>query len=810
MHNLLQDVHFGLRILRKSPGFALVAITTLALGIGANSVMFGAVHAFLLRPFTFREPDRLVTVWEKNPRFEGFVAERVHACLKNYLEWRSQATVFQDMAAYEDGSIALTGVPKPQQLEAEKVSPNFFDMLGVRALQGVTFAGDDGTPGKDHLVVLSHEFYVEHFGRNTNMAEKYIELNGQSYSIIGVLPSSFKLPARWAGLSSIKPQIFLPLNVSPHQSGSALNKRSLLVFARLKPGVTLERAGSEMNVIGKRLQEKYPALNEGFGVNVFSLRAEDMRPDLQLGLLVLQGFVGLVLLITCANLANLLMARAAGREKELAVRSALGASRGRIIGQIMVESAVLSVCGGGAGLLLANWGMLALNRFTPQNVLGTHELSVDFSVFAFTFAMVAFAALLFGIIPALSASRPNINESLTRNSRAVAGGSGKIRSALVVMEVAVSVLLVAGAGLMLRSLLALHKVNLGFDPDHVLTASIKLPPEKYSNPEQIRALCSQLLENAKAIPGVESIALASYLPMDDVWETSFTLEDRPESDTQYLIADYSYVSEDYFSTLRTPILRGRAFTRQEAEQAVPNVAIVNESMARKFWPNQDPLGKVILLDYKHHPHVIVGVVADFRQIAPNVPSHTEMFFPGRSIGDPSILLRTAGDPEKLAHVLTAQVLSIDKGLPVNKIRSLMQLVADSTSEQRFGASLMIAFAALALVLASVGLYGVLAYLVSQRTAEIGIRMALGAERIVVLRMVLRQGLFLALTGVLIGIGAALATTHVMSGLLFGVTARDPLTFVATSVILILVATIATFAPAWRATRVDPMVALRYE
>jgi putative ABC transport system permease protein len=561
-------------------------------------------------------------------------------------------------------------------------------------------------------------------------------------------------------------------------------------------------------VIGKRLEQKYPGLNQGFGISVFSLKAEDIRPALQLGLLVLQGFVGLVLLIACANLASLLLARAADRGKEIAVRSALGATRSRLIRQVLGESILLSLCGGVAGLVLAYWGMMALNCFTPQKVLGSHELTVDFSVFGFTFAVIVLAALLFGMFPALACSRPNINETLARNSRATTRGSGKLRSVLAVMEVSVAVLLVAGAGLMVRSLLALYKVNPGFDPDHVITASISLPPQKYSTPVAVRAFCAQLLDKAGAIPGVESAALASYVPMDDVWETTFQLEDRqgkPGSD--YMFVDYSRVSENYFATLRMPIVRGRGFTRQETERGGPGVLIVNDSMARKYWPNQDALGKVILTPDRN---VIVGIVADSRQLAPDLPPEPEMFFPDRNPGNPSILLRTTGAPAQLAAALTAQVLSIDKDLPVNKIRPLAEVVADTTSSQRFGASLMIAFALLALILASVGLYGVLAYLVSLQTPEIGIRMALGAQRAEVRRMVLRHGLSLALSGVLIGTIAALAASRVMSSLLFGITAHDAPTFLVTAGILLIVAMIATCVPAWRATRVDPMVALRYE
>ena len=813
MHTLIQDVRFAWRTLRKSPGFASIAIATLALGIGVNSVMFGAVNAFLLRPFPFHDPDRLVMVWEKNPKLEGFLAERVPTCLKNYFDWGAQAKSLASLAAYQDASFALTGVAKPEQLPTEKTSPSFFDLLGVTPAQGRTFSGDEGVAGKDRLVVLTYEFYEKHFGAGATAVGRDIELDSQHYSVIGVLPRSFKLPGAWGGLDTKKPQLFVPLNTSAHQPDEVLTGRNLFVFARLKPGVKLESAKAEMDVVAKRLEQKYPELDQFFGANVFSLRTEDVDADLRLGLLVLQGFVGLVLLIACSNMANLLLARAAGREKEMAVRSALGASRGRIVRQILAESMVLSLAGGLAGFILARWGLLALNRLTPEDVLGAHELTLDFRVFAFTFVVVGFAGLVFGIAPALYSSRQNISATLTKNSRSVIGRSGKVRSALVVVEVAMAALLVAGAGLMVRTLLALHQVKPGFDSEHMLTARLALPQGKYSEPGQVRAFCAQLLEKAKAIPGVKRATLSSALPMENISARSFHLEGQEnQAAAEYTVADYAQVTEDYFTTLDIPILRGRGFTRQEAEQADSEVIIVNESMARKFWPGQDALGKAILFGEpgKFKRKVIVGIAADSHQLTLDVATRPEMFQPARSFSEFSIILNTGGDPKQLANALTAQVLSLDRNLPLADIQPMSEIVSGTMSEQRFGTSLMIGFAVLALLLASVGLYGVLAYVVSHRTPEIGIRMALGAQRADVLRMVLRHGLLLTITGVIIGIGAALVGTQVMSSLLFGISAHDPLTFLATSAILVLVAMIATYIPARRATRVDPMIALRNE
>jgi putative ABC transport system permease protein len=812
MYNFIQDVRFAWRTLRRSPGFTLVAITTLALGIGANSAMFGVLNGFLLRPFPFRDPDRLIMVWEKNPKLEGFIAQRVPTCLKNYFEWRDQAKSFEGLAAYRDANVTLTGVDKPEQFAAEITSPNFFDMLGVRAAQGRTFSGDEGITGKDRLVLLTYSFYETHFGHDSKVVGRNIELDGRQYSIIGVLPRSFKLPGVLGGMDVKKPVLFLPLNPSPNQPADDLTDRKLYVFARLKPGVTLENARAEMDVVAKRLEQKDPELNQGFGTNVSTLRAEDEDADSRLGLLILQGFVGLVLLIACANIANLLLARGVRREKEMAVRSALGASRGRMIRQILAESMVLSVAGGLAGLILARWGLMVLRWLTPEDVLGTHELSVDFVVFCFTLAVVILAGFVFGMAPALYASRHTINQSLTRNSRSVTGSSGKLRFALVVTEIAMAVLLVASAGLMLRSLLALHNVNPGFDANHILTAVIGPLSSKYSKPEQIRSFCAELLEKAKAIPGVQSAALTSSLPMQSISETSFHLvgQESPR-DNDYQAADVANVTEDYFSAMGTPILRGRGFTREETEQAEAGVIIVNESMAHKFWPNQDALDKVIIIGRtKPKRNLIIGVVADSYQLTLSVPVRPEMFRPARSFDVVGIVLRTAGDPQRLANALSAQVLSMDKDRPVSNVQTMAAVVTDTMSPQRFGTFLMMAFAVLALLLASIGLYGVLAYVVSQRTPEIGIRMALGARQADVLRMVLRQGFLLALTGVVLGIGAALVASHVMSSFLFGISAHDPLTFLGTAAVLAIVAMAATCVPAWRAARVDPMIALRYE
>ena len=811
METLFQDVRFGLRMLRKNVGFTTIAVLTLALGIGINTAMFGALNAFLFRPFPYREAERVAVVWEKNPKLEGILAERLPTCLKNYADWRSEAKSFEQLGAYSDVNFTLTGGDKPEQVTAEKASANFFEVVGVRAVKGRTFAADEGKPGRDHVAVLSYPFYEKRFGKDADVLDRSLLLNGMTYKIVGVLPRNFRLMATYGGFEQKKPDLWVPLDESTTQPAPALQTRDKYIVARLKTGVSMEQARAEMNVIGKRLEQKDPGLNEGFGVNVFNLRQEDVGSGFQLWLLVLQCAVGFVLLIACANIANLLLARAAGREKEIAVRMALGAGRGRIMRQVLAESLVLSLLGGLAGLLLAEWGMTAINRFAPTDFLGLHTLSFDVPVFGFTSLAVIFAAVVFGSVPAVHAVRQDINQSLTRTSKAVIGRSGKLRSLLVVSEVALALVLLIGAGLMVRSLNELRKVNPGFVADHLLTAIVRLSPEKYKTPQQVASFNDQLLEKLKAVPGVKAAALASGLPLENIQARGFHVEGQSQADKDYLIADYQEITADYFTTMGTPILRGRPFTQQEIESASTAI-VVNQALANRVWPNQNPLGKALITGLTSKPvrHEVIGVVADTHQLGPDVPPRAQMFAPSRTYPQLSIVLRTPGDPSQMSSTLTNTVLSIDKEQPVTDIQPMDEILSGSMAQEQFGMSLMVAFAVLALALASVGLYGVLAYVVTQRTQEIGIRMALGAQRSDVLRLVVRQGMMLSVLGVAIGLGVAAAISRLVSGILFGVSARDPFTFGATAVGLLVVALVATYIPAWRATRVDPMIALRYE
>jgi len=810
---LVKNIRFALRALAKSPGFTTVAVLTLAFGIGSNTAMFGALNAFVFRALPFREPDRLVMLWEKNPKLEGFLADRVPTCLKNYLDWQADSKSFSGVAAFEDTNLNLTGVDKPEQLEVAKVTNNFFEMMGISAGAGRTFVAGEGAPGQDRVTVLTYKFSEKHFGQAMQGSGRSVALNGVTYTVIGVLPREFHMAGDWGGMDLKKPEMFLPLNSSPDQSKEALENRGLMVYARLKPGVDFERARAEMDVIGKQQEKKDPALNAGFGVNAFTVRSEDLSSDTTQGLVILQSAVAFVLLIACANLANLLLARAAGREKETAVRMALGATHGKIVGQFLTESMVLSVLGGIAGLVLAQWGVVAINRFAPSDLLGSHILRFDVRVFGFTFLVVAFAGLLFGAAPALHAVRQNINKSLARTSKSVVGGSSKTRSVLVVVEVTLAVVLLWGAGLALHSLYLLRHVNPGFTPDHLLTATIRLPEERYQKPEQISAFCNQLLERVKVLPGVKWAALTSGLPMQDISATGFRLEGQPaQSDSDYLLADRRSVTEDYFAALGSTLLRGRTFTQEEASEPAPKVLLINEAMAKKFWPGQDALSKVIIQGQAPNERrvTIVGVVADSHQLGLDTPPRTEMYFPSRAFSKFSVVLRTAGDPVNLESALTAQVLALDKDQPVAEMHTMQEIVDGTMGVEQFGTSLMFIFALMALLLSSVGLYGVLSYVVSQRTQEIGIRLALGAQQTNVLTMVVRQGMVLALSGIVLGMAGSLLLSRVVPSVLYGVRPADPLALIVTAGLLCLISLLASYIPARRATKVDPMVALRYE
>lgn len=820
METFLRDLQYALRLLRRSPGFTAVAIITLALGIGANTAMFSAVNAVLLRALPFYNPSQLVALWETNPQVEGFIGQRLPVRLESYLRWKKEAHSLQDIAAYHTGvsqgssshsAVNLTGIAKPERVDSATASSNFFSLLGVNAELGRTFAPQEGEPGQDRVVIISHALYQKMFGESSQVLGRDLTLNDVKYRIIGVLPASFHLPAMWEGLSQDKPDLWVPMNSSSSQPKEILQNSENVVLGRLRPGVPLAQARSELQVIEAGLRREKPDQYRDYGTNVFTLYTENVAGTLRRSLLILQFVVGFVLLIACVNVANLLLTRAAGREKEIAIRVALGANRARLVRQAMSESLLFSVLGGAAGLLLAWWGIRGVRALAPADILGLHQLSIDPYVLAFTLGVMLLAGVLFGLAPALHVGRQDIQHTISKGSRAGSAGiSRRLRTLLVVAEISLAVIPLAGAGLMVRTLRALLAQDPGFQPQHVLTAQLALPQLRYSNPEQQRAFCAQLLQSLPAIPGVRSAALSSGLPMQSISLSGIHLEGE-SAKTSNRTADYQYVSEDYFRAMGSPLLRGRDFTRQEAEQGV-GMAIVNQALAQQLWPHQDPVGKVLYLDQNGSStrEQVIGEVPNTHQLSLDAAERPEMYLPRRAYGDMSLVVRGSGDPMSLAPAVAQAVFSLDKNLPLFQVQPLSEALRDSVSQQRFTMYLLVAFAGLALALSAIGLYGVLAYMVSRRTQEIGVRMALGAQAASVLRMVLREGVMAAAAGLGLGLVGALVLARLMSALLFGVKADDPITFAGVGLMIAAVAVLASYVPARRASKVDPMAALRYE
>jgi putative ABC transport system permease protein len=649
------------------------------------------------------------------------------------------------------------------------------------------------------------------FASDPNILGKRVRASGADYQIIGVMPAHFELPAEAQGMDESRPELWVPLHL--HASETEQQTMALEVFGRLKPGVTLEQARAEMKVIGKRLEQAFPDTNRGWGVNVFPTISEDTDPDLRRSLYVLQVAVGFVLLIACANIANLLLTKAAAREKEIAVRFALGAGRWRIIQQTLSESILLSVFGGAVGLLLAFWGLRLVSFLAPKEVHGFHELSVDPLVLIFTAGVTLVAGILFGLAPALHSVRRSIAESLGRGSRSVIGSASRFRSVLVVVEISLSLILLIGAGLTIRSLASLMRLDLGFRPDHLLTLEIRLPDWRYKTPEQVAAFDDQLLERVKQQPGVRAASLATALPMRSISEQEYRLPGVPRDPAKPTVTDWSRMTEDHVKAIGMRIVKGRDITHEDVFTAQPNVALVNEAFAQAVWPGQDPLGKVVIFGSEANKDInytVVGEVSNEHQFGPDATPHLQIYIPGHHMQQMSLVVRTAGDPLAMANAVKHQVWAIDKDQPVSKVDSMENILGQWVSPRRFTMTVLLAFGAIALILAGVGLYSVLAYSVTLRTKEIGVRVALGAEPGSVTGLVLRQGAGMTILGVAAGLAGALALTRFMQSIIFGVSSFDVATFACVTVLLIAIALAASYLPARRAARIDPMEALRTE
>jgi len=810
METLFQDVRYGIRTLLKNPGFTAIAIITLALGIGANTVIFSVVDSVLLRPLPFKDADRLVLLWETNPQQNSPDGKNAQASgIANFTDWNSQNQVFDAMSAYFNWTYNLTGVDEPERLEAAVVTGSFFDVLGVQSSMGRAIIPDDDQSGKDNVVVLSHGFWQRRFGSDTAIIGKAITLNQNSFTVIGVMPRDFKFPDR-------KVELWVPAGFSAAQKQDRAGK-FLKVIARLKSNVKVEQARAAIVAIAGQLEQQYPDTNAGWSVALAPLQENEVSGT-RTALLLLLGAVGFVLLIACANVSNLLLARAAARRKEMAIRSALGASRRRLIGQMLTESALLALFGAGAGILLAVWGMDILISLNPGDIPRLADARIDGRVFAFTLMLSISTAFIFGIVPALFASKTNLQEAIKDTAQTSTSSSGlKFHSLLIVSEIAVTLVLLVGAGLMIRSFLRLHEVNPGFNTENMLTMRIWLPGSRYGSNEQQTAFFQQVIDRIETVPEVRDVGAIQDIPLKaNRMGFSFTIEGRAAtSSVEEPNAAYRAITPEYFRTMSIPLLGGREFTRQDDRNAPP-VVIINRSMAQQFFTGEDPIGKRIRFGEQDAPwYSIVGIVGDVKHMGLDAQEGAAIYQPyGQKrfsfLRWMTLVIRTDSEPTGAIAAVRSQVQAVDKDQPIYDIATLEQLLSTSVAQPRFYMALLGSFALLALILASVGIYGVMSFSVNRRRREMGIRLALGADRRDIFKLVVARGLLLTLTGVVIGVAASFALTRVMSSLLFGVTATDPLTFIAIPLLLAGVALGACFVPARRAMKVDPMVALRYE
>jgi putative ABC transport system permease protein len=809
MNSLLQDLRFSFRLLVKKPGFTLVVVLALALGIGANTAIFSVVNAVLLRPLPYKSPERLVWLRETNPLND---IKDEPASPPNYIDWKTQAESFEDMGALATTMLTVTSNGEPERVPSVYVTDGFFSVLGVEAKIGRTFTPEEDTPGNNRVAVISNSLWQRRFGSDPGVIGNAITINGNPYTVVGVMPPDFKNPRP----NDLKPpDLWVPLAINYKDQGRRGD--FLSVIARLKPGVAVEQARAEMATIAHRLEQQYPDSNTAWGVLVTPLH-ERFVGDVRLALMVMLGAVFFLLLIACANVANLLLSRSAARQKEVAIRTALGAGRRRIVQQLLTESVLLSLIGGAVGLLLAFWGVELLTSLSLGSIPRLNEIGVDGRVLGVTVGVSLLTGIVFGLLPALQASNPNLNETLKEGGRSSAEGArgGRLRNALAVAEVALALVLLIGAGLMVRSFMRLQQVNAGFNPQRVLTAGLFLPGSKYKEGPQIVGFYEELLGKLAALPGVESVGAIDTLPLSGGGNVlSFVIDGRPplQPTDNTPDAEYRVVTPDYFRTMGIPLLRGRLLTEQDGPNA-PRATVINETMARRYFPDEDPIGKRINLgDPQKSPwRTIVGIVRDTRHESLSAEPYSQMYtvhtqFPARSL---SLVLRASSDPMKLVSAIRGNVADMDKDLPLSNIRTMEQILAESLAQPRFNTMLITIFAVVALVLASVGIYGVISYSVSQRTHEIGVRIALGAQPGDIFKMVVGQGLKLALFGVSAGLAASFALTRVMASLLYEVQATDPATFAAIAVTLTAIALLASYIPARRATRVDPMISLRYE
>ena len=805
MNSLLQDLRYGARMLLKKPGFTLIAVMTLALGIGANTAIFSVVNAVLLRPLPYPNAGRLMTIWEDHRARNG--PEREWTSPPGFEDWRDQAKSFDHVVALQGWGPTLTGQGEPEQLTGALVSHDALAALGVAPALGRAFRPEEDQRGVESAVIISHRLWARRFGADPSLAGKRISLNGENLMVVGVMPAGFKFPV------ITNADVLRPIQTALNP-GCQRGCSTIRVMARLKPGATEAQARAELNAIAARVGQQFPDTNSKVGATLIPLREFQVGP-VKAQMLALLVAVSFVLLIACANVANLLLARSAARAPEIAIRASLGAGQWRIARQLLSESLLLAVIGGAMGLLLAYWLVDLLVSFSPQGTPRLDEIGVDGRALGYTLAIAVLTGLLFGSAPVWQLFKADLNQSLRDGGKGLqAARSGRrALNSLVVAETALALTLLVGAGLLVKSFIGLQRVDPGFNPRNVLTAVVTLPRAVYPERNQIAPFYDQLLERVRTLPGAQSAAAISTLPLSGSnADDEFVIEGRPAPQPdQRPVAWTNSVSSDYFRAMGMRLIAGREFNESDNENS-PKVVIISEATARRYFPNEDPIGKRIGDGRPDGWREIVGVTADVKHFGLNQDARASMFFPHRQ--RPSrgmfIVARAAADPLSLSSALRTTVASMDKNLAVSNIGAMEEITAQSIGQERFTLLLIGVFSMIALLLAAAGIYGVMSYAVAQRTHEIGVRVALGAQTRDVLKLVVVQGMALVMAGVGIGLAAALALTRFISGLLFGVSATDPMTFAGVAALLALVALLACWVPARRAAKVDPMVALRCE
>ncbi|HEX8140384.1 MAG TPA: ABC transporter permease [Pyrinomonadaceae bacterium] len=814
MGTLIQDLRYSLRMLLKRPGLSLVAVLTLALGIGANTAIFSVVNAVLLRPLPFRNPEQLVWVWStRTDRDKAFFS------IPNFTDTRDQNRTLDQMAAYANWGANLTDGGEAERLQGVRLTPNALQMLGVEAALGRTLMPEDGASASQRVVVLGYGLWQRRFGSDSSLLGRTLTLNGEAYTVVGVLPQSFTLPGAEVEMAS-------PLVLETDARRTERGSNFLRAFARIKPGVTLGQAQADLAAITERLRAEHPEENAKLTAPRVVGLHDEIVGGYRKSLWLVLGAVGLVLAIGCTNLANLLLARATTRHKEMAVRAVLGASRRRLVRQLLTESILLATVGGALALLLTSWGVDALLALSPQDLPRLQEVSIDGRLLGFTLIVSLLAGVGFGLIPALQASRVDLNEELKGEARGLTGSAGRsrTRSILIVSEIALSLVLLISAGLLVKSFLLLQRVSPGFDAENLLLVRLSLPQAKYQKREQVADFYEKLAPRIESLPGVRGVGAASVLPLSGMnARADFTIVGRALLSAQDAPgAQNRWVSPGYFHLMSIPLLQGREFTRQDGPDS-PGVVVIDEALAARYWPNQNPLGARLRIDdggaAAPREVEVVGVVGQVKHVGledeptPTVYAPFEQVPPGTVsflINNMSLVVRTDGDPLGSQGAVRREVQGVDRDVPASSVKTMEQALSSAVAPRRFSLLLLAVFASAALVLAAMGIYAVISYSVTQRTHEIGIRMALGAQASDVLKMVLGQGLKLILLGLLTGLAASLALTRLMSSLLYGVSTVDPATFILVSLLLAFVALVACYIPARRSTKVDPMEALRYE